>query len=176
MDSYVVRIYRRGGRKSRILIGTAEVAGAGRKMALFNIDELWEILGHQKGRDLCAPPSPPCRLGKEVMSDSSARHRGIRGGSPSNQTHFRTLKGGKSDEKTLRNYGSHAPAPPPCSSWSYALRVPRKPRKGRGAVSTTTGPPTGTCLAANGVAEVSAEGTGVASPWGASTWVGDKTC
>jgi len=28
MDSYVVRIYRRGGKKSRILVGTVEVAGA----------------------------------------------------------------------------------------------------------------------------------------------------
>ena len=67
MDSYVVRIYRRGGIKSRILIGTAEVAGAEGKLAFSNIEELWEILGHRKGRDLCAPPSPRRRLRKEVM-------------------------------------------------------------------------------------------------------------
>jgi hypothetical protein len=30
MESYIVRIYRRAGRKSRMLIGTAEVAGTGR--------------------------------------------------------------------------------------------------------------------------------------------------
>ena len=33
MESYVVRIYRRDGKRARILIGTAEVAGTGRKMA-----------------------------------------------------------------------------------------------------------------------------------------------
>jgi hypothetical protein len=50
MDSYVVRIYRRGGKKSRILIGTVEAAGTGRKTAFSNIDELWEILRRRKGR------------------------------------------------------------------------------------------------------------------------------
>jgi hypothetical protein len=58
MDSYVVRIYRRDGKKPRILIGTVEAAGTGRKVAFSNIEELWEILRHRKGRDLCAPPSP----------------------------------------------------------------------------------------------------------------------
>ena len=72
MDSYVVRIYRRGGKKSRILIGTVEVAGTERKMAFSNIEELWEILGRRKGRDLCAPPSPRRRLRKEVMSATAA--------------------------------------------------------------------------------------------------------
>ena len=72
MDSYVVRIYRRDGKKSRILIGTVEVAGAGRKMAFSNIDELWEILKRRKGRDLCAPPSPRRHLGKEVMRATAA--------------------------------------------------------------------------------------------------------
>jgi hypothetical protein len=68
MDSYVVRIYRRGGRKSRILIGTAEVAGAERKLAFSNIEELWDILGRRKGRDPWASPSSRHRLRKEVMS------------------------------------------------------------------------------------------------------------
>ena len=68
MDSYVVRIYRRKGKKSRILIGTVEAAGSGRKMAFSNIEELWEILQRRKGRDLCAPPSPRRCLRKEVMS------------------------------------------------------------------------------------------------------------
>jgi hypothetical protein len=72
MDSYVVRIYRRGGKKSRILIGTAEVAGTERKMAFSNIEELWEILQRRKGRDLCAPPSPRRRLRKGVMSTTAA--------------------------------------------------------------------------------------------------------
>ena len=72
MDSYVVRIYRRAGRKSRILIGTAEMAGAGRKMAFSNIEELWEILRRRKVRDLYAPPSPRRRLRKEVMSATTA--------------------------------------------------------------------------------------------------------
>ena len=66
MDSYIVRIYRRAGRKSRILIGTVEAAGTGRKMAFSNIEELWEILRRRKVRDLCAPPSLRRRLRKEV--------------------------------------------------------------------------------------------------------------
>ena len=49
MESYVVRIYRRAGRQSRILIGTVEEAGTGRKMAFSNIEELWEILRIRKG-------------------------------------------------------------------------------------------------------------------------------
>ena len=68
MDSYVVRIYRRAGRKSRILIGTAEVAGTGRKMAFSNIEELWEILRRRMGGDLFASSSLRRRLRKEVMS------------------------------------------------------------------------------------------------------------
>lgn len=68
MDSYVVRIYRRSGRKPRILIGTAEAAGTGRKMAFSNIEELWEILTHRKGRDPFAPQFPRRRKRKEVMN------------------------------------------------------------------------------------------------------------
>jgi hypothetical protein len=68
MDSYVVRIYRREGKKSRILIGTVEAAGTDKRMGFSNIEELWDILGRRKGRGLCAPPSPRPRLRKEVMS------------------------------------------------------------------------------------------------------------
>jgi hypothetical protein len=83
MESYVVRIYRRARKMSRILIGTIEVAGSGRKMAFSNIEELWEILRRRKGRDLCAPLSPRRRLRKEVMkvtaaSDSDASAGGVR--------------------------------------------------------------------------------------------------
>ncbi len=48
MDSYVVRIYRRPGRKSHILIGTVEVAGTDLRMAFSNSEELWEILRRRK--------------------------------------------------------------------------------------------------------------------------------
>jgi hypothetical protein len=72
MDSYVVRIYRCAGRKSRILIGTVEVAGTEKKQGISNIEELWEILQRRKGRDLCAPPSPRHRLRKDVMSATAA--------------------------------------------------------------------------------------------------------
>ena len=72
MDSYVVRIYRRAGRKPRILIGTVEAAGTRRKVAFSNIEDLWEILRCRKGPDLCAPPSPRRRLRKEVMSATTA--------------------------------------------------------------------------------------------------------
>lgn len=48
MDSYVVRIYRRPGGKSRILIGTVEVAGTEMKRGFSNIEELSEILRCRK--------------------------------------------------------------------------------------------------------------------------------
>ena len=76
MESYVVRIYRRGDKKSRILIGTVEVAGAERKMAFSNIEELWEVLGRRKGQDLFAPPSPRRRSRKEVVSATAASETG----------------------------------------------------------------------------------------------------
>jgi hypothetical protein len=72
MDSYVVRIYRRAGRKSRLLIGTAEVAGTERKIAFSNIEELWEILRLRKGRDIGPPTSPRRRLRKEVMGATAS--------------------------------------------------------------------------------------------------------
>jgi len=68
MDSYIVRIYRRSGKKPRILVGTVETAGIQRKIAFSTIEELWEILRRRKGRDPGAPPSPRRRLWKEVMS------------------------------------------------------------------------------------------------------------
>ena len=87
MDSYVVRIYRRDGKKSRILIWTVEAAGNERKMAFSNIEELWEILRRGKGRDLCSPPSPRRCLRKEVMgatttSDLEESAEGVRQNKP----------------------------------------------------------------------------------------------
>jgi hypothetical protein len=72
MDCYVVRIYRRDGKKSRILIGTVEAVGTDKRFGFSNIEELWEILRRRKGRDLCAPPFPQRRLRKEVMSATAA--------------------------------------------------------------------------------------------------------
>lgn len=72
MDSYVVRIYRRDGKKSRILIGTVEAAGTDMRIGFSNIEELWEILRHRKGRGLCAPPSSRRPLRKEVIRAMSA--------------------------------------------------------------------------------------------------------
>jgi len=48
VDCYVVRIYRRSGRRSHILIGTVETAGSEKKTAFSNVEELWEILRHRK--------------------------------------------------------------------------------------------------------------------------------
>ena len=48
MDSYIVRIYRRGGRKPDDLVGTVEHTGTGRKVAFSGADELWEILRCRK--------------------------------------------------------------------------------------------------------------------------------
>lgn len=56
MDSYVVRIYCRAGKKFRILVGTVEVAGTETKTAFSNVDELWEILKRRRSRTLFAPP------------------------------------------------------------------------------------------------------------------------
>jgi hypothetical protein len=67
MNSYVVRIYRSDGKKSRILIGTVEAAGTGRKLAFSNIEELWEILRRRRGGDLCAPHMSRRRLRDEVV-------------------------------------------------------------------------------------------------------------
>jgi hypothetical protein len=72
MDSYVVRIYRRDGKKSRILIGTVEAAGTGRKLAFSNTEELWAILRRRKGQDPCAPTAPGRRLRKEGMSGTAS--------------------------------------------------------------------------------------------------------
>ena len=71
MDSYIVRIYRRPGRKARILIGTVEEAGTRRRMAFSNIEELWRILRHRKAREHCVPNLPRRRLGKEVMNGTA---------------------------------------------------------------------------------------------------------
>jgi len=68
MDSYIVRIYRRAGRKPRILIGTIELAGTRRKMAFTNTEELWEILRRGMSRDPGVPPLLQRRLQKEVVS------------------------------------------------------------------------------------------------------------
>ena len=76
MDSYIVRIYRRGGKKSRILVGTVEVAWGEGKMAFSDIEELWEILRRRQGRVTCPPPPPGRRSRKEVMSATAASGTG----------------------------------------------------------------------------------------------------
>ena len=58
--------------KSRILIGTVEAAGTGRKLAFPNVEELREIVGRRKSRKHCALPGPRRRLRKEVMSAPTA--------------------------------------------------------------------------------------------------------
>jgi len=67
MDSYIVRIYRRAGRKPRILVGTVEPAGTRRMMAFTNIEDLWEILRRRLGREPGVPRYFQRRLRKEVM-------------------------------------------------------------------------------------------------------------
>ncbi len=44
MESFIVRIYRREGKRSRHLLGTVETIGLTGKCAFTNSDELWEIL------------------------------------------------------------------------------------------------------------------------------------
>jgi len=71
MDSYIVRIYRRAGRKPRILVGTVEPAGTRRKIAFSNIEELWEILRRRKGWGSGSPSYLRHRLRKEVMNGTA---------------------------------------------------------------------------------------------------------
>ena len=95
MDSYVVRIYRRDGKKARILIGTAEVAGTDKRMGFSNIEELWEILqAPERTGSLRPAVSATSSTEGGDERESRVRHRGIHGGSPSNQSHLGTLKGG----------------------------------------------------------------------------------
>ena len=75
MDSYIVRIYRRAGRKPRILIGTIELAGTRRKMAFTNTEELWEILRRGMSRDPGVPPLLQRRQRKEVVSGKAEPDR-----------------------------------------------------------------------------------------------------
>jgi len=44
MNSYLVRIYRRGEDNPRILVGVVEEPGVNGKKAFTNLYELWEIL------------------------------------------------------------------------------------------------------------------------------------
>ena len=84
VDSYVVRIYRRAGTKSRILVGTVEAAGAGRRMAFSNSEELWELLGRRRSRDIDAPTFPKRCPREEVTSAAvgSDREKTVDGGQP----------------------------------------------------------------------------------------------
>jgi hypothetical protein len=44
MNSYLVRIYRRGEDNRRVLVGVVEEPGVNGKKAFTNLYELWEIL------------------------------------------------------------------------------------------------------------------------------------
>ena len=92
MDSYVVRIYRRDGKKPRILIGTVEAAGTDMRVGFSNIEELWEILRCRRTGIFVVSATPPTEAGDE--RDGYVRPRGIRGGSAPIQTRLRTLRGG----------------------------------------------------------------------------------
>ncbi len=48
MESYIVRIYRRGKNLSRTLFGVVEQVGASEKKPFTNLDELWYILNSTK--------------------------------------------------------------------------------------------------------------------------------
>lgn len=44
MDSFIVRVYRRGGKKSRRIVGVVESVFDNSKLAFENVDDLWDIL------------------------------------------------------------------------------------------------------------------------------------
>ena len=48
MNSYLVRIYRRGEDNPRLLVGVVEEPGVNGKKAFTNLYELWEILNPVK--------------------------------------------------------------------------------------------------------------------------------
>ena len=48
--SYIVRVYRREKKDSRMLVGTVEKVGEKVKSAFTNIDELWEIMNVMTGK------------------------------------------------------------------------------------------------------------------------------
>jgi len=48
MNSYLVRIYRRGEDNPRVLVGVVEEPGSNGKKAFTNLYELWEILNPVK--------------------------------------------------------------------------------------------------------------------------------
>ena len=48
MNSYLVRIYRRGEDNPRMLVGVVEEIGKAEKRAFNNLDELWDILNPGK--------------------------------------------------------------------------------------------------------------------------------
>lgn len=56
VESYVVRIYRRSTKRTRILVGTVEMAGGEGKLAFSSAEELWEILERHAGRGILALP------------------------------------------------------------------------------------------------------------------------
>ena len=66
MESYIVRIYRRAGRRARVLVGTVEVPGTEGKLAFSTAEELWEVLALQRGRSRFVPPESRDDTGKEV--------------------------------------------------------------------------------------------------------------
>jgi len=50
VNTYIVRIYRRTGRKASNILGTMEKAGESEKKAFTTCDELWGILNPVKER------------------------------------------------------------------------------------------------------------------------------
>ena len=66
MESYVVRIYRRSRKPSRVLVGTVEPVGAEGKLAFSNAEELWQILEHRTGGGPPIPPDTPAGAGNGV--------------------------------------------------------------------------------------------------------------
>jgi hypothetical protein len=60
---FIVRIYRRSGKKRRPFVGVVERVGVEGKMAFTTYDELWEILidpagNHQKGGENALKDAP----------------------------------------------------------------------------------------------------------------------
>jgi len=108
MESYVVRIYRRQGKRSRILVGTVEVAESGRKEAFSSIEELWETLRRGRPRKEAMTATAGTRM-EETAEGTRGIERAAVESIPPNSG-----KGTRSDVgKTPRRVspGSAAPGP-----------------------------------------------------------------
>jgi hypothetical protein len=73
MNSYLVRIYRRGEDNPRVLVGVVEEPGVNGKKAFTNLYELWEILNPVQNLETQAKKKKGMKS-KSLVNQSEAGH------------------------------------------------------------------------------------------------------